>query len=113
MMVKIMYNNKVYSVGEVMKTYPLMDNEKSIPIVTWKLTKNCSHIISDISIPRRIPHSGFDQRFKLDADSPSMSEKDIWLLYHLIRRLLLSCKVTRPDISACVSYIIEVPMSHT
>ena len=34
-----------------MRTYPFMDNGKPIPIVTWKLTKNCSHIISDISIP--------------------------------------------------------------
>ena len=38
--------------------------------------------------------------------TPSMSEKDIELLYHLIESLLLSCKFTRPDISACVSYII-------
>ena len=96
-----------------MRTYPLIDNGKSIPIVTWKLTKNCSHIISDISIPGQIPHSGFDQRFKLDADSPSMSEKDIGLLYRLIERLLLSCKVTRPDISACVSYIIARMESST
>ena len=32
--------------------------------------KNCSHIISDISISGRLPHSGISQRFKLDADSP-------------------------------------------
>ena len=82
-----------------------MDNEKSIPIVTWKLTKNCSHIINDISISGQIPHPGFEQRFKLAADSPNMSEIDIELLYHLIGRLLLSYKLTRPDISACVSYI--------
>ena len=73
-----------------MRTYPLMDNGKLIPIVTWKLTKNCSHIISDIPIPGQILHFGFNQRFKLDADSPSMSEKDIELLYCLIERLLLS-----------------------
>ena len=89
-----------------MRTYPLMDNEKSSPIVTWKLTKNRSHIISNILIPGQIPHFGFDQRIKLDAGPSSMSEQDIELLYHLIKRLLLSCKVTIPYISACVSYII-------
>ena len=41
----------IFCTNEDMRTYPLMDNGKSIPIVTWKLTKNCSHIISDISIP--------------------------------------------------------------
>ena len=66
-----------------MKTSPLMNNNKSIPIVTWKLTKNRSHIISDISISGQIPDSGFDQKFKLDAES----EKDIGLLYCLIERL--------------------------
>ena len=35
-----------------------------------------------------------------------MSKKDIGLLYRPIERLLLSYKVTRPDISVCVSYII-------
>ena len=29
------------------KNYPFIDICISIPIVTWKLTKNCSHIISD------------------------------------------------------------------
>ena len=90
-----------------------MDNWKSIPIVTWKLTKNCSHIISDISIPGWIPYSGFDHSFKLDADSPSMSKKDIGLLYRPIERLLLSYKVTRPATSDCVSYIIARMESST
>ena len=35
-----------------------------------------------------------------------MSEKDIGLLYRLIERLLFSSKITRPDVLACVSYII-------
>ena len=103
----------IFCINEDMRTYPLMNNGKSIPIVTWKLTKNCSHIISDILIHGQIPHSGVDKRFKLDAYSPSMSEKDIELLYRLIERLLLSCKVTRPDISTCVSYIIARMKSST
>ena len=66
------------------RNYPLINNDTYIPIVTWKLTKNRSHIISDISTPGRLPHSGFSQRFILNADSPSISEKDIGLLYRLI-----------------------------
>ena len=42
--------------------------------------KNYSHIINDISIFGRAPHSGNSQRFKLDAESPNMSAKDIELL---------------------------------
>ena len=98
-----------------MKNYPLMDTGASIPIVVWKLTKNCLHIISAISIPGRLPHSGFSQRFKLDADLPSMSEKDVGLLYRLIERLLFTRKITRPDVQACVSYIItkmELPTNY-
>ena len=34
----------VFCMNEDMRTYPLMGNGKSIPIVTWKLTKNRSHI---------------------------------------------------------------------
>ena len=64
-----------------------MDTGASIPIVAWKLIKNQSHIISDISVPGRLPHSRFSQNFKLNADSPSMSKKDIGLLYSLIKRL--------------------------
>ena len=83
------------------KNYPLMDTGTSIPIVAWKLTKNRSHIISDISISGCLPHSGFSQGFKLNADSPSKSEKDICLFYSLIERLSFTNKVTRPDLHAC------------
>ena len=103
----------IFCTNKDMKTYPLMDTETTIPIVTWKRTKNCSHIISDISIPGRIPHSNFDQRFKLNVKSPSISEKDIGLLYRLIERLLLTSKVTRPDVRACVLYIIARMKSST
>ena len=83
-----------------------MDTGTSIPIIAWKLTKNQSHIISDVSIPGRLPHSGFSQRFKLNTNSPNMSGKDIGLLYPLIERLILTSKITRPDVLTCVSYII-------
>ena len=86
------------------KNYPLMYTGASVPIVSWKLTMKQSYIISDISIPGCLPHSGFSQRFKLNAESPSMSEKDIGLLYRLIEILLLTRKITRPDVHAYVSY---------
>ena len=65
--------------------------------------------------PGRLPHSGFSQRFVLNANSPSMSDKDIGLLHRLIERLLFSSKITRPDVLACVSYIttrMELPTNY-
>ena len=50
---RLLYTN------EDKRNYPLMDNASSITIVAWKLTKNQSLIISNISIPDRSPHSGF------------------------------------------------------
>ena len=85
---RLLYTNKDK------KNYLLMDTGASIPIVAWKLTKN-----------GRLPHSGFSQRFKLNADSPSMPEKDIGLLYSLIERLLFTSKITRSD--------IYMPVYHT
>ena len=44
-----------------------------------------------------------------------MSEKDLGLLYRLIERLLPSSKITKPDVLACVSYIItrmELPTNY-
>ena len=44
-----------------------------------------------------------------------MSGKDIGLLYRLIERFLFSSKITRPDLLACVSYIItrmELPTNY-
>ena len=92
--------------NEGKKNHPLMDTGVSVPIVAWKLTKNWSHIISATSISVCLPHSGFSQRFKLNADSSSMSKKDIGLLFCLIERLLFTSKITRPDVHAYVSYII-------
>ena len=70
--------------NENMKNYSFIDTGASSPIVAWKLTKNRSHIISVMSIPGCSSHSENSQRFKLNAESPSMSEKDIELLYCLI-----------------------------
>ena len=95
--------------------YASTNNDTYIPIVTWKLRKNRSHIISDISTPGRLSHSGSSQRFVLNANSPSISEKDIGLLHRLIEGLRFSSKITRPDVLACVSYIItrmELPTNY-
>ena len=47
------HNNAYYTQTET----TLIDTGTSIPIIAWKLTKNQSHIISDISIPGRLQHS--------------------------------------------------------
>ena len=82
-----------------------MDTSTTIPIVFWKITKKRSHILSDISIPGQLPHSEFSHRFKLNADSPIMSDKDKWLLYSLIERLLFIREIIAPNVHDCVSYI--------
>ena len=64
------------------------------------------HIIKDISIPVCLPHCGFSHSFKLNTDSPSMSDKDKLLSYSLIKRLLFLREITVPDVHAFVSYII-------
>ena len=101
----ILQQRLIYT-NEVMKNYPFIDTCASILIVAWKLTKNRSHIISDISIPGRSPHSGNSQRFKLDVESPNMSAKDIELLYCPIGKLLFTNKVTVSDVKACITYIL-------
>ena len=90
-----------------------MNTSISISIVGWKITKKRLHIISDISIPGRLPHCGFSYRFKLNTDSPRMSDKDKRLLYGLIKRLLFILGITAPDVHACVSYIITRMESST
>ena len=42
-----------------------------------------------------------------------MTGKDIGLLYRLIKRLVLTSKITRPDVLTCVSYIITRMKSPT
>ena len=89
--------------NEDKKNYSLMDNGTSIPIVSWMITNKQQHIISDISIPGCLPHSRFSYRFKLNADSPRISDKDIRLLFSLIERLLFTHKINQLDVHACVS----------
>ena len=112
---KNILQQRLFYTNEDMKNYPFIYTDTSIPIVAWKLMKNCSYIISDISIHDCSPYSGNSQSFKLDAASPSMSEKDIILLYRLIRRLLFTSKITISDVQACVTYILtrmELPTNY-
>ena len=78
---RLLYTNKDK------RNYPLINTGTSIPIIAWKLTKNQSYIISDISIPGRLPHSRLSQRFKLNDNSPNMSGKDIGLVYRTSKDL--------------------------
>ena len=101
-----MLQQRLFYRNENLKNYPFIDTGTSMSIVAWQLMKNRSHIINDISIPGHLPHSGNSQRFKLDADSPSMPEKDIELFYCFIRRLLFTSKITISDVYVCVTYIL-------
>ena len=95
-----------------LKNYPFINAGASFPIIVLELTKNCSHIISGISIPGRSTYSENKQRFKLNVESPSIPEKDIELFYRFIAILLFTSKITRPDVQACVAYIftrMELP----
>ena len=101
--------------NEDLKNYLLFNIGASIPIIAWKLTKNHSHIISGTSIPGCSPHSGNNQRFKLDVESPSIPKKDIELFYQLIARLLFTSEITRPDVLVCGIYKfirMKLPTNH-
>ena len=93
--------------------YPLMNTSTLIPIVSRKITKKLLYIISNISIPGRLPHYGYSHKFELNTDLPSMSDKDKRLLYSLIERLLFIREITASDIYACLSYIITRMESST
>ena len=53
-------------------------------------------------------YSGNNQRFKLDVESSSTPVKDIELFYRLIGRLLFTSEITRPDVQACVTYVLTM-----
>ena len=84
-----------------MNNYPFIDTSAFISIIAWKLTKNCSHINSDISIPGCSPYCGNSQRFNLDVESPNMQVRGIELLYCLIGKLLCTKKYCIRHTSMC------------
>ena len=100
-----MLQQHLFFINKELKNYSCIDAGASIPIIPLKFTKNHSHIVSNTCIPGHSPHSGNNQRFKIDVESPSIPEKNIELFYCLIARLLFTCKISRTDIQACVAYI--------
>ena len=100
-----MLQQRLFHTNEYMKNYPFFDTGAYITISTCKLTKNRSHIISSTSVPSCSSYFGNNQRFKLDVESPSLTEKDTELLYSLVARLLFTSKIARLDVQAYVAYI--------
>ena len=97
------------------KNYLSIGIDTSVIIVTWKLTKNCSHIISDRLLSSYSLYSGNSQRFKLDVESSSILVKHIKLFYYLIRRLLFTSKITRLNVLDYVTYVLtmmELPTNY-
>ena len=94
------------------KNYLFINIGISLPIITWKLTKNCSYIIRNGLLSSYSFYSGNNQRSKLDVESSCIPVNCIELFYRLIRRLLFTSETTRPDVIDCVTYIlimIELP----
>ena len=77
------------------KNYPFINIGISIPNVTWKLTKNYSHIIRDGLISGYSSYFGNNQISKHDIESSSIPANHTELFYHLNGRLLLTRKL--PD----------------
>ena len=90
------------------QNYLFINVGASIPIITWKLTKNFSHIISDRSLSSCSLYSRNNQRTTLDVESSSIPVKDVELFYRLIERLLITSKITRPDVLDCVTYVLTI-----
>ena len=98
-----------------MKNYRFIDVGTSITIVTWKLMKNRSHIISDRPLSSCSSYYGSNQRSKRNDESSSIPIKDIELFYRLIGRLLFTSKITRPSVQDCVTSLLttmELPMNY-
>ena len=99
---------RLFYTNRYLKNYPFIDTSTSIPIVTLKLIKNRSNILNNKPLSCCSSYSRNNQRFKLDVKSSSIPVKDIELFYCLIRRLLFKSKITRPDIQACVTYVLTM-----
>ena len=106
---RIFYKNKD------MKNYPFISAGTSIPIVTWKLTKNCSHIVTNRPLSSCSLFYENNQRSKLEVESSSLPMNNIGLLYRLIGKLWFISGITRPDVQTCVTYILtmmELPTNY-
>jgi hypothetical protein len=50
-------------------------------------------------------YPGNDKLFKLNPDSPKLSQKQAELFHRIVARLLFASKRTRPDIQVCVAFL--------
>ena len=105
---KNILQQSIFYTNDDLKNYLFIDASALIPVVAWKVIKNCSHIISNKSLPGCSLYSGNNQRLKLNVESSSIPEKDIDVFYYLIGRLLFTRKITRLDVQACVTYILTM-----
>ena len=85
-----MLRQHLFNTDEDPKNCLLINTSTSIPISTCKFTKNRSYIVTGTSILSRSQYSGNDQRFKVDVESPSLSEKYAELFDGLVSRLLFT-----------------------
>ena len=67
-----------------------------------------SHTSSVINLSSCSSYSGSNERSKLDVESSSITMKYIELFYCLIRRLLFTSKITRPNTHDCVAYLLTI-----
>ena len=98
-----------------LKNYTLIYVGTSITIVTWKLTKNCSHMISNRPLSSCSSYYGSYQKFKHNNKTSSIPIKNIEVFYRLNRRLLFTSNITRPNIHDCVISLLttmELPMNY-
>ena len=50
-------------------------------------------------------YPGYDQLFKVDQNSPGLSQKDVDIFHRHVARLLFASKRARPDIQVCVAFL--------
>ena len=58
-------------------------------------------------------YPGNNQLFKVDDDSPRLSQKDAAISHHHIAILLFASKRARPDIQVCVTFLCTQVKSQT
>ena len=127
-----MLGHRLFNTDEGPRNCSFINIDASILISTYKFTKNRSYIDNSAYIPNSTckstmlyhpkdvivedymdlknscsQFSGNNQQFKVDVESPSLSEKDAELFYRLVARLLFTSKISKPDIQACVTYIFR------
>ena len=91
-----------------LKNHTFINVSTSIPIVTWKLTKNRPYIISNKPLSSCSSYYGNNQRLKFNDVSSCIPIKDIEVFDRLIERLLFTSKITRPSIQDCVTSLLTL-----